>query len=125
MKKLFALMILVGSVGTAIAGLRSTWPVRIDLTNRWAYGSIGDARASSDPLADLGCELQTNPGYVPLAYCFARLTGQYVSCYSQDPNVVTVAAAVRDGYLTFNWDSSGKCTHIGTDNTASTTPKQP
>ncbi len=129
MKKLKVAMALcvVGTlVGTvAWAGYKNVLPVTVDVANRTARGSLGDARISADAVQYSGCRISTTPTSAVSIYGVARdANGVKVSCNSSQQNFVQAASTIQpDSILMFDWDASNQCTALHVDNFSSNTPK--
>jgi hypothetical protein len=118
----------------ADAGLISSFPVTIDMTNRQAMGSLGSARNTTDTVQYIGCfnsisgyndpgdptdpfNVQTGGG------CYALDAASHsVSC-SLVPGMV--APMAPDSLVVFTWDASGNCTGLQVWTFSNTSPKQP
>jgi len=115
MAKVVVAVILVsaGLVPAAWAGYKASANVSIDLSNRFAMGSLADARSSTDSTQFIGCESQQ--GY---AVCQAQNTSfSYVYCYTHDAALVAAAAAVKgDSFVRFDFDQGYVCTRISSGN---------
>jgi hypothetical protein len=119
----------------ADAGLVSSFPVVIDMTNRQASGSLGSARNTSDGnIQYIGC-FNSISGYEdpsdptdPLTVqigggCYALNTAkQSVSC-SLVPGAW--APMAPDSLVAFTWDANGNCTGLQVWTFSNTSPKQP
>jgi hypothetical protein len=123
MRKLIASFLVIGAAGIAYAGYKTTYLVSVDAPNRTAYGSMGDARASSDSLQYIGCSYAGYSTYGS-GTCNARNSaGQSVYCYTSDAPMLAAIASVNDGYLYFQWDANGKCTYIYSSNSSNNAQK--
>jgi len=124
MKKAVALVGFLLAAGLTHAGTKYSLPVTVGST--YAWGSIGDARASGDYLQYIGCMVQgatTNS-----ATCTARdAAGHYLSCYTTDPDLIMAAAAISsDSVVEFYLLSgTGTCRFINVNNASQYTPRQP
>jgi hypothetical protein len=126
MKKLLAIALLVGSLGTAFAGARYGYPVYVDTVNRRAWGSVGDARSSSDYNAMIECDVTATSSGQSVGCSVINGAGVRAYCYSFDPNFVQAAASLKDGgALYITWDTSSRCTYLGSFTSSAWSPKQP
>jgi hypothetical protein len=116
----FAAVLATGT--TALAGYKAVWPVFINLSSRYAQGSLGSARNSADSNQFIGCTLQ--PGFV---YCGAvDANRNSLNCTSSTPSFVALVQSLGDeGALAFTADASGNCTSIIVYTYSYWEPKQP
>jgi hypothetical protein len=124
---LFAIAFLALSAGVVRAGYRSYDNVVIYPGGTGAYGSLADARASSNANEMIGCRNYANPGGSLYCYCFARdKTGAGASCVTYDQGICGRAAEMNgDTYMYFTVDSAGSCAYLLTQNSSYETPKTP
>ena len=61
----------------------------------------------------VGCNISSTASSSYLT-CFARdATSRYVSCWSDSPyHVNAIQALTADSYVSFNWDTTGRCTNV-------------
>ena len=114
----------------ASGGASSSVPVEItiDPDNGWFYaqGSMGTARWSDNDVELIGCGVKKFSGY-EWGFCQARdATDYYVSCRTEDPQILEALSVINDtSFIQFNWEpgvdpdtgdpiyESGTCTRIG------------
>jgi hypothetical protein len=106
--------------GSAWAGFKSRWPVRIDTTTSTATGSLASARSSRNSIEMIGCEVRAwvyNGGQY-MASCRAQDdTGASAACWSSNPVIVNALSSLNgDGILQFTWDSAGECVDLAVTN---------
>jgi hypothetical protein len=109
---------------TASAGYRSTNPVYVSLSGRYAYGSLGSVRASSDVNEYIGCSLNSNGAICCRA---ADSTAYQVpECCTSNPSTAmqtAVSSLHGDSYLYFTWDANWNCNYIYVENNSMFLPK--
>lgn len=110
----------------AWAGNRVTTPVLVDVTNRYAWGVLGDARNSQDSFQDIGCNSIASATVSGIT-CSARdSSGTYVSCNSTDVRLLDESRALSgDVNIAFGWDASGNCTYLQIATYSDYFPAQP
>lgn len=124
MKVLFALIasltLSFALSSNVFAGAKYTYNVYVGTTS--FYGSLGDARNSTDTYQQIGC-YSTTPGS---GYCYGRnSTGTSAGCSTSDAAMLHAIQSVKgDSYIRVNF-SSGACTSIFISNFSSFAPKQP
>jgi len=130
LRVVFAMLIV--SIGVAIpvyAGYKETHTVYIDLTNRYANGSLGDVRASGDTGQYVGCSATAWPGSsLPYAYCQAGNANwtQFASCTTQDAKLVaSIQSMSSDAFVEFGWDTNSVCTYVNVQHKSYYAPKTP
>lgn len=129
--KIFTVTIATCSVltmsGIAAAGFRSAYQVQVNTDTRQAWGSLGTARASSDSNQYISCSVYGYSSSAGSARCEARTaTNVRATCYSSNPSIIQAIAALDgDGYVLFNWDTSGSCTYVATSSGSLWAPKAP
>ena len=124
MNKAIAWMGFLLAAGLTHAGTRQYLAVSVGTT--YAYGSIGDARASADSLQFIGCFVQTSTSNS--ATCAARdAANDYLSCYTTDPNLIAAARSISsDSVIEFYTPSgSSTCRTINVNNSSQYAPRQP
>ena len=117
------LVLLIGLVGSARAGSRSTRQVMV--ASGMAQGSLGSARNSSDGIQYIGCQVYGTSTVT--AYCFAEDSSyHYVSCSTTTPAMVQIAQSLNsDSVLYFSVNSSGACTYLIAQTSSDSAPKNP
>ncbi|APR80726.1 Hypothetical protein A7982_06073 [Minicystis rosea] len=108
--------LVAGAAGTKIAaaGTKLAGIVQINSTERWAQGGMGFARATSDNVAQIGCQVQVVDLGTPSMNCVARdSAGNAIICSSDDPNLMSIMGAINsDSYIHFEWDANKTCTTL-------------
>jgi hypothetical protein len=99
---------------TALAGTKLAGPVQINANERWAQGGMGFARATSDGVAQIGCQVQVVDLGLPSMNCVARdSVGNSIICTTDDPNIMSIMGAINsDSYIHFEWDANRACTTL-------------
>lgn len=107
-------LVTLAAGATAMAGTKVSGAVQINSAARWAQGGMGYARASSDGVVELGCQVQVESLGTPSMNCMARdLAGTNVMCVSNDPGVMSIMGAINsDSYIHFEWDANNTCTTL-------------
>ena len=97
-----------------MAGTKLAGPVQINSVARWAQGGMGYARATSDGVTELGCQVQVVSLVAPTMNCMARdAAGNSIVCSSDDPSRMSILGATNsDSYLHFEWDANTTCTTL-------------
>jgi hypothetical protein len=115
----------MGVATAAWAGQQVTYLVTVDTGTQEAYGAIGAAHNSADPIQFIGCATYTYASGFEFAYCSARdENGAFASCQSTDPRFLAVARGVNNASLVrFSWDASGNCTQMIVNNSSYYVPK--
>lgn len=119
--------------GAAEAGQRTTVPVFIDTVNRWAEGSLGSARNSTDLVQYIGCHT-VGDAAVPhsTTQCWAQNSaGVVVSCTFRNVAGSTLSPSFgvpilsNNAYLSFSWDANGNCDDFYVEALSRYEPKKP
>ena len=112
-KLLAAALGLVLAGGVAQAGYKLNFPVNINLTSRYAQGSLGSARNSIDTVQYIECSFDIWPAS-KAAYCYVKnAAGTTANCYTTDPALVAAVQELDDdGWILFRWDAGNVCTNI-------------
>lgn len=102
---------------TAAAGAGDSLEYSVQVYSTSAYGGVDAARYSGDSTQYIGCYYDGGSG-TPYGGCQARdSSGNYKSCWTTDPSITQVMAAINHTtLLTFEFNSSGQCTFIEADN---------
>ncbi|ADO69824.1 uncharacterized protein STAUR_2020 [Stigmatella aurantiaca DW4/3-1] len=118
-------LLAMGAATAAWAGQRVTYLVGVDTSAREAYGAIGAAHNSDDPIQFIGCSVYTFANGAPFMYCGARNeSGSIGACQSSDPIFLDAARNVKESsYIYFTWDDLGKCTYVLVNNSSYYVPK--
>lgn len=114
----------------AKAGRKSTQLVLIsDSANGgYAKGALGSVRNSAESNAYIGCNVvANNDGHPGVVECFARnAAGVTRSCvFSNVDNSASGAPFAGDGWLQFEWDTSGSCDYVYAESGSLWEPKGP
>jgi hypothetical protein len=122
---------LLAATGMAVAGLKLDVPATININGSYAYGALGSARNSSGTYQAIGCSVDgwvyNGTGYSAVS-CFAQdSSGNYASCYTSNSDTMAraVTGMTSDSYVYFQWDATGSCTYISSENNSYWAPKQP
>jgi hypothetical protein len=125
------LNVVLGLAATAVslfavradAGAKYTYEVSVGVADRYAFGSMGDARNSTDSDQYIGCLLyQTGASSENIAgYCRAYSSGgSYGYCYLPSSAIQgylkLLATAGSNPYLYFTWDANATCTYLEVQN---------
>jgi disulfide bond formation protein DsbB len=128
LSSLGALGLLAAAGGAAHAGFKyASLPVYVYSTS--ASGGLGYARnQTGDTNQFIGCEVYVigSPASQTV-YCWAQsATRQYASCSTTNPAFISAVESMTDySYLSFGFDTTGKCTVVATDNESGNTPMVP
>jgi hypothetical protein len=112
----------------ARAGYKATYPVIVNPTSRYAYGTLSDTRASSDTTSWFGCTAwYYNSATLPSASCGGQdSSGNSFYCNASNANFAAAVNALHgDSYFYMTWDSSGNCTWMEVNQNSDIAPKQP
>jgi hypothetical protein len=116
----------------AYAGAKFQYPVSVNNSARVASGAVGDARTASDPRPYIGCVLiQSGSTSESLSgRCEATdANGNYGVCYFPQAAITgfskVLAATGPNTYYYFQWDATGACTYLYTNNESYLTPLTP
>jgi hypothetical protein len=113
----------IGVVATSQAGQKLTQTVTVNTTSRFAYGSLGSARASADTNQTIGCSTFHTGATICSARDAAGING---ACSTTDPAYRSAANSLNgDSRIYFQWDTAGACTYLQIENYSSWAPKQP
>lgn len=96
----------------ASAGQRVPSDVSINLSGKYAYGSLATVHNSIDNIQSIGCQIVSQTGFPnPTATCSALDKNRVaVSCMTSEPQMVHMAEAVgNDSHLHFAWNDNGTC----------------
>lgn len=96
---------------SARAGERRNSEVSIDDQSRQASGARGSARASTDCLQYIGCQVRGNHDGTATVGCVARnANGFQMACESTVPSIVNTALSISDSsHISFIYDGNGNC----------------
>ena len=121
----------LAAAGMAVAGAKFDDPVSINLSNKYAMGSLGSARNSSGTTQAIGCSVDgwvyNGTGYSSVSCSAQDSNGNYASCYTSNSDTMAraVTGMTGDSGIYFQWDANGACTYISSDNRSYWAPKQP
>jgi hypothetical protein len=110
-------LLILGFLGaTTIAGAGARVGLSVAVGSTYAYGSMGDARRSSDTSQYIGCTM-SGSSTSRYATCYARdAVGHYGSCWTDDENMLRVVETIGpNSSFSFSWSSSG-CRSISITN---------
>jgi hypothetical protein len=124
---------LITGSAMALAGEKVLDTVTVNKTNSFAYGSVGDARASADQSQYIGCvSFGDNYGSsTPSGYCYAQDasgSGSYVYCWwSGVAQGQSVSSISNISLIEFSWTSGfyPECGYVRVDNSSYYTPSVP
>jgi hypothetical protein len=111
---LASVMLMAG--GVAMGGQR--WgggDVYVDPVARWAFGTFGGARNTSDTQQYVRCSAVTFADGWAIASCeFTDSNGVYGSCYTLDPEVMQIVQGMAsNSRIDATWnDTTGECVYI-------------
>lgn len=111
----------------AHAGEKRVNEVIISTATRYAFGSIGAARNSTDVVQYIGCYTFAYSAGGTTAYCSAKAKGGVTAvCSTTSPALISAVAGVNgDSAVSFYWDAAGNCTEIDVTNFSMYQPKNP
>jgi hypothetical protein len=114
-------------IGTAQAGLKSSYSTTVDTASRTAYGDAATARSAPNPSSYIGCSIQGFSSGSGQVICQATdATGVSAYCYSNNPTLIQAAASGgSNSYYYFQWDTSSQCTYLYVTNASNFGPLQP
>jgi hypothetical protein len=114
----------------AQAGLKGTWPLKVDMAGRTASGSIGTIRnATNNGTAYLGVSFAQVKGVGDLinesaVLFFKTPAGQSTYIAIEDPNLVEIAHTVTtDSYIEVEWDASFEAVSLLVEQSSPIAPK--
>ena len=87
---------------------------------------MGYARATSNGVTELGCQVQVVSLGAPTMNCMARgAAGNSILCSSDDPSRMSILGAINstDSYLHFEWDANSTCTTLYIATNSAYSPK--
>jgi hypothetical protein len=132
--KLVALALTLGASIPVVAraGVKATSPVQVNLTSRYAFGSMGSARNSVDSTQQIGCEVDVLANGIVYGGCSAVSAASVgagpisASCsFYNQPGFAAVAQSVSsDSFIIFTWDANGVCQQITSSNFSLWEPKK-
>ena len=128
MKMKFAILaVTLLFIGTASAGLRSSYTTTVDTAGRTAYGDAASARSAANPSSWIGCSVQGFSSGSAQAICEATTAAGVTGyCFSTNPTIVQAAASGGpNSYYYFQWDTSSQCTYLYVTNSSIFGPLQP
>ena len=129
MKRTVTLGVVVGgallAAGTAYAGAKGNAGVFLNQTQRYAGGSLADARSSADTKASISIEFGASPGYSSAWLQVVDAQGVIANCFTTNPAMVQAFQSIMsDGYVYATWDASAQCTYVAAFNTSMYSVKQ-
>lgn len=120
---ILAALLVIGSGGAVMAGLRSNHPLEINLDGPYANAGLAETRNTPDATQFVECG--SNPG---AGFCTVRdLSGTYYSCYTFDPEKIAVIRSMSaDSYISVSWDAATfECTYVLSYATSRSAVRQP
>jgi len=97
---------------TAVAGYVMTTNV-VAASGSYAYGSMRDARDSSNANEYIGCDVGTPSTGSAYVSCYAYTGSVFSYCYSYDANMVDAGRSISPGdYLYFTVGSGSLCSNL-------------
>jgi hypothetical protein len=120
-----AMLFIAAAAPAAWAGEKGVHNVNVNTTSRYAEGSLGTTRNSSDTVQLLGCWVNTSSTGTLSGYCAARnASGVTGNCTTSAPELIAQMRALSgDTYIRFFWDTSGYCTSLFSSNFSTFEPK--
>lgn len=108
------------------AGAKYTYTVVTNGTT-YAYGSMGDARNSSDPYQYIGCHASFNAQNASYyAACDASdSTGLFFYCSTTDSRIVDIIQSISDASYIYVGSSGGTCTYVDVQHYSYNRPRTP
>jgi hypothetical protein len=122
-----ATSLLALAAGNAWSGYKQVSPVSVNLSYRYASGSLGSTRNSADTQSYLSCYTYASPTDAgPVGVCVAYNGSVSGSCLFQNkPALASVVQSLSsDSWVYFAWDASNQCTMIQVDNGSYSEPKK-
>lgn len=110
---LAALVVSASSAPAASAGTRTVYQVTVNDTQRWANGTMTDARGSADSVQSMGCYHNAT-----FASCFAtNAAGLGRTCTTSNAGLIEVIRhATPESYIYFQWNTDGTCNYVLVEN---------
>jgi len=97
------------STGVATAGRKEYRDVTVNVTERKASGSLGDARRNGT-IQSITISIRGMANYMSGTAAFTDEDGHRGHCFTTDPKMVEALASVRsDGLVSVEWTSNGEC----------------
>ncbi|CAM4072335.1 hypothetical protein [Corallococcus exiguus] len=119
------LALLTGSTA-AWAGGKGYSPVYISVLSRYATGSMGDARNSTDTLQGISITFDASSNSEFAYVNISDSTGLWAFCSTSSSTMISAMKAVNsDARVTVSWDQNGVCTSFTVDNSSWSSPKLP
>ena len=115
---------------TVLAGARYSFEITVDPYNKYAYGSVGSARASQFESNQLiGCYTYASEGEAGGRCAASNYAGTYRVCTvpaSAAATMLPVIASIGpQSYLYFAWDDNAYCTSVQVINNSFLLPATP
>ena len=113
----------------AFAGKKITENVVVDTVARYAYGSVGSARNSTDQNQWIGCYvIATSTAANSFGGCSGANSNNTPFSCTVSSNKIALMEAIRsvqgDSRIRVEWDASGNCTRIDVNNDSRREPKK-
>jgi len=125
------IVMVVVSIGVALpvsAGYKTGSTIYINLTSRYANGSLATVRGTADTSQYIGCAATAWAGSNPYAYCVAADATWTNTIYAdtQDPKLVASIQSIgTDSHLEFGWDANTALTYVYVSHNSYYAPKTP
>jgi hypothetical protein len=115
-RSLAVAMLATAFVGTAHAGKRTAAAVKVNSSSRYASGSVGSARNSSDSTQFISCQTSTSLPSHFITCAAADSAGHSASCSmtadGSNPDLWGLSVMSESSMITFTWDTVGNCTSV-------------
>ena len=110
-----ALAALVSSAFAASAGSRAVYQAYFNDAQRWANGTMTDARGSADNNQLIGCYHNAS-----FAGCYVtNAAGQGRTCTTTNPALIDVIREIGpESYIYFQWNADGTCNYVLVENSS-------
>lgn len=99
----------------AFAGSRAVYQANINDAQRWANGTMTDARGSADNNQLIGCYHNAS-----FAGCYVtNAAGLGRSCTTSNPALIDVIRTIGpESYIYFQWNTDGTCNYVLIENSS-------
>lgn len=111
--RIAVLGMLVVTTSVAFAGRRAVYPVTVNDPGKAAYGTMADARGSTDGVQHIGCYHNATA-----AGCYAtNAAGLARGCTTSDAGMMeTIRHVTPESYIYFQWNADATCNYVLVDN---------
>jgi hypothetical protein len=124
LKKKWAAVAFVGVLGswTLLAAAGAKYQMGVGVGSNYAYGSLGDARASSDTNQSIGCQ-----SYGTYAWCSATdSAGNSKACFTdRASDIAAIHSIGQHSYVYFSFTSDRNCSFVSVSNQSVYLPMTP